>query len=130
VPAFGTLGPDPDTYGVLELRGSKPVAERLPPDLPGTWNNLDVALLHVLLIDPLLREANVTREDALRYTRDAREAFAAVRSGEARLAFFLNPTPVQQVLDVADASERMPEKSTFFLPKPPTGLVIRDLSVG
>jgi uncharacterized protein (DUF1015 family) len=31
------------------------------------------------------------------------------------------------VLDVADAHDRMPEKSTYFHPKPPTGLVMRRL---
>ena len=40
---------------------------------------------------------------------------------------FLNPTPVQSVLDVADAGDLMPEKSTYFYPKPPAGLVMRDL---
>jgi uncharacterized protein (DUF1015 family) len=64
----------------------------------------------------------------LRYTRDARAAFAAVREGSASAAFFLNPTPVTQVLAVADAGDRMPEKSTYFYPKPPAGLVLRDLA--
>jgi uncharacterized protein (DUF1015 family) len=51
-----------------------------------------------------------------------------VRQGGAAAAFFLNSTPVQQVLAVADAHDRMPEKSTYFYPKPPAGLVIRDLA--
>ncbi len=34
-----------------------------------------------------------------------------------------DPVPVTRVLDVADAGERMPQKSTFFYPKLPTGLV-------
>ena len=36
-------------------------------------------------------------------------------------------TPVTGVLAVADAQDRMPEKSTYFYPKPPAGLVLRDL---
>jgi uncharacterized protein (DUF1015 family) len=35
----------------------------------------------------------------------------------------LNPTRVEQIRDVALAGDRMPEKSTYFWPKPPTGLV-------
>ena len=43
----------------------------------------------------------------------------------------MNPTPVSGVLAVADAQDRMPEKSTYFHPKPPAGLVMRSLdSVG
>jgi uncharacterized protein (DUF1015 family) len=39
----------------------------------------------------------------------------------------LNPVSVQRVLDLADAGERMPQKSTFFYPKVPTGLVFNPL---
>ena len=49
------------------------------------------------------------------------------RSGSAKLAFLLNPTPVEQVLAVADAGARMPQKSTYFYPKLPTGLVMCSL---
>jgi uncharacterized protein (DUF1015 family) len=50
-----------------------------------------------------------------------------VRRGEYQVALFLNPTRPEQVIAVAEAGERMPEKSTFFYPKPPTGLVVRTL---
>ena len=39
----------------------------------------------------------------------------------------MNPVPVTRVLDVADSGERMPQKSTFFYPKVPTGLVFNPL---
>ena len=38
-------------------------------------------------------------------------------------AFLLDPTPVEAVLAVAEAGELMPQKSTYFAPKPATGLV-------
>jgi uncharacterized protein (DUF1015 family) len=44
------------------------------------------------------------------------------------VAFLLNATPVAQVLDVADAGGRMPQKSTYFYPKLPTGLVMNLLA--
>jgi len=85
-------------------------------------------VLHTLLVDPLVAEIGKPREQVLGYTRDPHEAFAAVRQGRASAAFFLNPTPVSGVLAVADAQDRMPEKSTYFHPKPPAGLVMRDLN--
>ena len=55
------------------------------------------------------------------------EAVRAVRRGEADQAYFLNPTRIDQVCAVADAGDRMPPKSTFFAPKPMTGLVMHRL---
>jgi uncharacterized protein (DUF1015 family) len=46
-----------------------------------------------------------------------------------RLAVLMRATPVQQIVDVAEASESMPAKSTFFHPKLPSGLVIHPLVV-
>ena len=128
-PTFGVLGlGQHDLFGVLEVRGRSVPPERLPSDRSAAWKALDVAVLHTLLIDPLVDESGRPRDEVLRYTRDPRQAFEAVRAGSAAAAFFLNSTPVQQVLAVADAHDRMPEKSTYFHPKPPAGLVIRDLA--
>jgi uncharacterized protein (DUF1015 family) len=63
----------------------------------------------------------------IRYTRDAKQALEAVQKGEAHLALLLNPTPVRQVCDVADADDKMPQKSTYFYPKLITGLVMNPL---
>jgi uncharacterized protein (DUF1015 family) len=128
-PSFGVYGLGQlDLFGILELRGRKPPLGALPSERSDAWKSLDVSLLHTLLVDPLVAATGRPRESALNYTRDAHEAFAAVREGRASVAFFLNPTPVSGVLAVADAIDRMPEKSTYFHPKPPAGLVMRDLN--
>ena len=41
----------------------------------------------------------------------------------------MRPTPVEQIVAVADAGESMPAKSTYFHPKVPSGLVIHPLVV-
>jgi uncharacterized protein (DUF1015 family) len=58
---------------------------------------------------------------------DPAGAVGAVRRGEADQAYLLNPTPVGQVCAVASAGDRMPPKSTYFFPKPVTGLVMHPL---
>jgi uncharacterized protein (DUF1015 family) len=127
-PSFGVYGlGHPDLFGILELRGHKPPADAVPADRSDAWKSLDVSLLHTLLVDPLIAETSRPRETVLRFTRSPHEAVARVRAGEADVAFLLNPTPVQGVLAVADAGDLMPEKSTYFYPKPPAGLVMRDL---
>jgi len=50
-----------------------------------------------------------------------------VDTGEYQLAFFLNPTLVEEVTEVAGNGEKIPQKSTFFYPKLITGLVLNQL---
>jgi uncharacterized protein (DUF1015 family) len=61
---------------------------------------------------------------ALRYTPDAEEAAAAVRAGNATAAYLLPPTTPDRVREVVERGERLPQKSTYFWPKPLTGMVL------
>ncbi len=67
------------------------------------------------------------RDADLRYTHDAVEAEDAVRQGSARAAFILPPTSARRIREVVDRGERLPQKSTFFWPKPRSGMVLRAL---
>jgi uncharacterized protein (DUF1015 family) len=126
---FGLLGlGHVDLFALLGLRGRKAPDSRLPADRSDAWKSLDVSVLHTLLIDPLVAESGKPRDEVLSFTRDPHAAFAAIRDNTASAAFFLNATPVEGVLAVADAGDRMPEKSTYFYPKPPAGVVMRDLN--
>lgn len=93
------------------------------------WNELDVAVAHTLVLEQLLglRAEDMTAGTHIRYTRDAQSALDAVQKDEAQLALLLNPTPVRQVCEVADADDKMPQKSTYFYPKLITGLVMNPL---
>jgi uncharacterized protein (DUF1015 family) len=71
----------------------------------------------------------LTEDDGLRFTHDAVDAEEAVRTGEAVAAYLLPPTNATQIRDVIDRGERLPQKSTFFWPKPRTGLVLRPLDL-
>ncbi len=53
---------------------------------------------------------------------------AAVAAGDAQAGILLRPATVAQILEIAHGGERMPPKTTFFSPKPRTGIVFRDLS--
>jgi uncharacterized protein (DUF1015 family) len=66
-------------------------------------------------------------EEALRFTPDPAEAEAAVRSGEAVAAWFLPPTTPDRIRAVVARGERLPQKSTYFWPKPRTGMVMMPL---
>lgn len=88
---------------------------------------LDVAVLETEILEPLL---GITPADAaagrLLYSRDAEEAVEWALSKHG-LAFLINPPSVAEMAAVALADEAMPQKSTYFFPKVPAGLVIMSI---
>jgi uncharacterized protein (DUF1015 family) len=83
----------------------------------------EVALveLHEQVIDNILGKRNP--EDFLLYTRDPAEAVRWVDEGVGAGAFFLDAPDLKQVLKLAKAGKTLPQKSTYFYPKPPSGMV-------
>ncbi len=80
--------------------------------------DLDVSILHELVLGKILQVGDIT------YEMDLRKCLELVRKGRYAAAFFLNPTRVEDVENVALSSLRMPPKSTYFYPKLLTGLVL------
>lgn len=122
--AFGSVGLDPGRC--LLLVATDATLSLLPQSLPISWSKLDVAVLHAALLEPLFGvDALVLRSGhAVTYVHEAEPAFAAVRNGDARCAFLLNPPPLEQIFATARSGDRMPQKSTYFKPKLPTGAVL------
>lgn len=69
------------------------------------------------------------QDDALRFTHDAVEAEDAVRHGDAAAAYILPRTNALRIRAVVDRGGRLPQKSTFFWPKPRSGMVLRALDL-
>jgi uncharacterized protein (DUF1015 family) len=65
--------------------------------------------------------------DGIGYTPRAEDAVAAVDRGEADVAFLVRPPRVEDVFAVARRGERMPPKSTYFFPKPLSGLLFHEV---
>ena len=63
----------------------------------------------------------------VRYHHDWRSAVGALASGDGEAAVLLRPVTVAQIGEWAHARRRMPPKSTYFHPKPRTGMVYRPL---
>jgi uncharacterized protein (DUF1015 family) len=101
--------------------------DRLPSLAQSTAvRDLDVARIESLVVKEILGAGAST--PVVRYVADAKEALGMVQDGGAAVAVLLNPTRVEQVFAVADAGDVMPPKSTYFVPKVPSGLVLRPLS--
>lgn len=93
---------------------------------------LDVSILHRLILEHLLQITPEAQEKQLnlKYVKNFDEPFEAVQSGEFQLAFLMNATRMSEVRDVANAGEKMPQKSTYFYPKLLTGLVFNKIVAG
>ena len=88
--------------------------------------SLDVAILQNNLLAPLLNIGDPRTDNNIDFVggiRGAEELEKRVNSGEAKIAFKLYPTSIDQLLSVSDADKIMPPKSTWFEPKLRSGLI-------
>jgi len=79
------------------------------------------------LVKNLLNKKSLKKGKEIHFTTSTAEAIEEVKKGRFQVAFFLAPTTIQEVRDVALSGGKMPPKSTYFYPKLLSGLVIRDL---
>jgi uncharacterized protein (DUF1015 family) len=116
------------TRGELATLQLKPGLDlaRLMPDLSEKQRELDVVILHRLILEKCLgiTEEAIKKESYITYIRERDEAVNAVRSGNGQVAFLLNPTRLEQMRDIAYEGDVMPQKSTDFYPKVLSGLTM------
>ena len=91
---------------------------------------LAVSLLQDLVLAPLLGIEDPRRDPRLAFVGGPdglAELDTAVEGGAAAAAFALAPTALDDLVAVSDAGEVMPPKSTWFWPKPASGLLVHPL---
>ncbi|MDA1148236.1 MAG: DUF1015 domain-containing protein [Chloroflexi bacterium] len=123
----------PSTFGVIEASGRlllavgrsfEALGAGMPAGLSEASRRLDALVLTTLVLDPIFGiDAAALTAGAVTFTEDANEAYRETVEGPYSVAFLVNGTPVRQVIEVADAGEVMPQKTTFFYPKLATGMV-------
>jgi uncharacterized protein (DUF1015 family) len=120
----------PYAFALAEPGGRALVCEALPEceslldgGTPPSLTALDTYFLHKAVLGPMLS----IPDTAVSYVHSLAEAEENVADGKCRFAVLMRGTPVQQIVDVAEARQSMPAKSTFFYPKLPSGLVIHPL---
>jgi uncharacterized protein (DUF1015 family) len=107
-------------------------------DHSDAWKHLDVTILHKLILEDRLgldkkKIASGTIEGGsyVEYIKAVGDAVLRsvdkVNNSGYQAVFFMNPTKVEEVEEVATNHETMPQKSTFFYPKVYTGFVINKL---
>ena len=120
----------PGEVWVATLQDASAMAKAAPQELP-VWRELDVAILHKLIIDQALAPWK-TDQTNIEYTPDGLKVLAACCESPAAgaaspLGICLQSTPLESVEKIALAGAAMPHKSTYFYPKLATGIVLKPL---
>ena len=129
--AFGIYMKD-NAFHVAVLQDPKRMDD-VATTMSAAWKSLDVSILQKLVLEGALAfdEEKLGTPDHVTYVKDRpnaiHEMIDEVDEGRKQIAFFTNPVKMQQLVQVTDAGERMPQKSTYFYPKMYTGLTIQKL---
>lgn len=115
-----------DTYYTLILKDNQTMNEWVAGDLSLDLKALDLNVLHSLILEGVLGvdEGMQERQECIDYSKDANDTIESVKTGKYQLAFILNTPEIGKIKAIAEAGEKMPQKSTFFYPKLLSGLVI------
>ncbi|AXC09498.1 hypothetical protein ACPOL_0111 [Acidisarcina polymorpha] len=94
--------------------------------IPDRQRQLDIVRLHTLVLEKLLgiTPEAIREQRNVHYHREPAEALEEIATGQADLAFLVNPVTLDQLREVAFAGDVMPQKSTDFYPKLLSGLAI------
>jgi len=123
------IGESDKKFYILTLRDEK----LLDPILTGEyveWKSIDTGVLHGVIFDRALgiQAKNISKSENVKYNQGVEDSVAKVNEGEYQIAFFLNPTKIGQIKDIATKRHKMPPKATYFYPKLMTGMVVRHIS--
>jgi uncharacterized protein (DUF1015 family) len=112
-----------DAAGVAHLRPDPGAADAATRELPDALRTVPTARFDAIAM-PALTTAGLDEHD-IGYRADGRTVAALVAKGAADAAILLPPVTVEQIRAAALAGLRMPQKTTYFAPKPRSGLVYR-----
>lgn len=133
-----------NTFGVQKIESAKPdQAHTFTMYLDSEWyqltiphtlyddcsevEKLDVSILQNKILEPILGIHDPRRDNRIKFIGGlvpVEELIRLVDEGQMQVAFFLYPTSIKELVDVADAGEVMPPKSTWFEPKLHCGLLV------
>ena len=129
VSADGAVPDVPASFGIYVGGGNWYRATALPGsfDADDPVARLDCQICQDLILDPIFGITDPRRDETIDFVggiRGAAELERRVDASEASVAIYLCPTKMSQVMEVSDAGEVMPPKSTWFEPKLKSGLFV------
>ena len=112
-------------YWLLRLKNVR-LLDKLMADKPKEYRWLDAAILNHLVFKDIFG-LNPDNLKGLTYSPQAGQFIKEADDDPLKIAFFLNPVKIEQIMAVALAGSKMPPKSTYFYPKVLSGLVINKI---
>ncbi len=107
-------------YFFIDLREEIKPEDFITGNLSNEWKNLNLPILHNILLENCL---SVKKED-ITFIKDVKLGLEKVNDGKIQALFIVSPTTLEEVQKITQLGEIMPQKSTYFYPKPLSGLVI------
>ena len=128
-PWFEEAGPPPEGVPVTAAMAETGCLTLVLPEREVLLKPRPDALANARDLDSVRLDVGLASlpEHQLRFQHGVQNVRAAVASGAAQAGVLLRPATVAQIEATAHGGERMPPKTTFFHPKPKTGLVFRSL---
>jgi uncharacterized protein (DUF1015 family) len=114
-------------YGLL-LKDEASASELINAGCPKEACLVDVVILRDVVFKHVLKVGELKMDEHILYAESTRSALEKVDSGQAKMAFLVNPVDPETVWQIAQKNWRLPEKSTDFYPKPVSGLTMMDIS--
>ncbi len=127
--AYGFVSHHSPKFFTATLNDELLLQTLITDELPVEVKELDVVLLHNHILRNLLGISQEAQDKKLNihYIQNVHECIDEVASGASQIAFFVNPTKIEQVRAVSKSGNVMPQKSTFFFPKLISGLVLNKM---
>jgi hypothetical protein len=125
-PVVVALGLEPGKAVVLRKRRDADLAGVAPAGYSEQWAAVAPNLCRLAILNPLWAMTDDDlRAGAVEFVHDIPEALERASAGA--VVFLIQPVGIDEVVNLSDLGERMPQKSTFFHPKMGTGLVFNPL---
>jgi len=109
----------------LKSKARKEIGDDVHPSI----KKLDVLVLSRLVLQRILgiKRDDLDNEKTIQYESNTNGALSSVHSGDYQMVFLVNPTKIEQILEITGNSLIMPRKSTYFHPKILSGLVFNKI---
>jgi len=123
---IGTIGfASKEGFYYLTLKSPEVMTE-LAPGRAQAWRDLDVSILHKLLLDKIMQidPKKIDNLENIKYLREPDIGYDEIEEKDTSFLFILNSTRIDQVTACTDDGEKMPQKSTDFYPKIVTGFAM------
>ncbi len=117
-------GLDETLVHALKVKDFTETDKLMPQFHSEAYRRLSASVIDHVILEKLLGIGGGDQEARLAYQTDRDEVTRQVSGGNYQIALMLSPVGTSVIRSIADVSDRMPRKATYFYPKLPSGLVL------